>query len=257
MNTIGFDDIPLFRNLDRLERASLVPNLDTEEYPADAVIVRQGAPGDALYIILGGVVSVARTDRGGIRRELARLGPGDCFGEMAILSGAPRSADVTAVTDLTLLKLSKQSFSGLFKKNPSVSAHLSILLARRFATDPTGREFQTPDEADHHPAPVSLLAAEHRPTSLVSHGGLAVKDLFTSSSTIALLITLLICVGTYFATAGNGLSRATVVLGTLLLGATILWSLDVFSYHAVAVALPVMAVLLAGSQPDKAFSGFS
>ncbi|HEY5974728.1 MAG TPA: SLC13 family permease, partial [Geobacteraceae bacterium] len=69
--------------------------------------------------------------------------------------------------------------------------------------------------------------------------------------------TMLICVATYVALAGNGLPRAIVVLGTLLLGATILWSLDVFSYHAVAVALPVMAVLLAGSQPDKAFSGFS
>jgi branched-chain amino acid transport system substrate-binding protein len=63
--------------------------------------------------------------------------------------------------------------------------------------------------------------------------------------------------GAYTILSAKGLSQSHVILITLLLGATILWSMDVFSYHAVTVALPLLAVLFGIAAPEKAFSGFS
>ncbi len=255
MQQIDFDSIPLLRDLNRIERASLVPRLDREERRTGDMIVRQGEPGDALYIILAGTVLVSRRDEGGERTDVAHLGPGECFGEMALLAGMPRTADVTAFTDLSLLRLSRNGFDKLFKSNPSVSVHLSILLARRFSTDLTGNDKTYSEESD--PAGSSLMAADHHPASLISRGGVAIRGIVTQGPTIALLSTLLICLATYTLLSTKGLSHSHVVLNTLLLGATILWSLDLFSYHAVTVALPLLAVLFGIAAPEKAFSGFS
>jgi branched-chain amino acid transport system substrate-binding protein len=255
MQNIDFDKIPLFRELDRLERASLLPSLDREEHPAGHAVVRQGESGDALYVILAGKVRVSRVNEQGERSEVASLGLGECFGEMALLSGAPRRADVIAINDLVLLKLSKKGFEKLFLKHPSVSAHLSVLLARRFASDPTGPG--RPVETDSDPAGSSLLTGDHHPASFISKGGVTIRGLFTQSSTIALAVTLLLCMGAYTILSAKGLSQSHVILITLLLGATILWSMDVFSYHAVTVALPLLAVLFGIAAPEKAFSGFS
>jgi branched-chain amino acid transport system substrate-binding protein len=252
---IDFDSIPLLRDLNRIERASLVPRLDREERSPGDRIVHQGEQGDALYIILAGTVLVSRTDERGERIDVTHLGPGECFGEMALLSGTPRTADVTAVTDLSLLHLSREGFDKLFNSNPSVSAHLSILLARRFSSDPTGDESTHGDEND--PIGSSLMAADHHPASLISKGGVAIRGIVSHGPTIALLATLLICLTTFILLSANGFSHNHVILYTLILGATILWSLDVFSYHAVTVALPLLAVLFGVAAPEKAFSGFS
>lgn len=255
MQQIDFDSIPLLRDLDRIERASLVPRLDREERLAGDRIVSQGERGDALYIILAGTVRISRADKTGEHKDVARLGPGECFGEMALLAGTPRTADVTAITGLSLLRLSRGEFENLFNSNPSVSAHLSILLARRFSNDPTGNDKPYGDESD--PTGATLLTADHHPASLISRGGVAVRGIITHGPTIALLATLLICLVTYTMLSANGFSHTHVILYTLLLGATILWSLDVFSYHAVTVSLPLLAVLFGIAAPERAFSGFS
>jgi CRP-like cAMP-binding protein len=66
-----------------------------------ALIVREGDPGDEAFIITAGHCSVRRRERGEAR-EVGRLGPGDVFGETAILTRAPRSATVVAVDDVTV-----------------------------------------------------------------------------------------------------------------------------------------------------------
>jgi len=252
---IDFDNIPLLRELSRIDRASLVPRFDREERSLGEKIVIQGERGDSLYIILAGIVLVSRTDEADNQHEVARLGPGDCFGEMALLAGIPRTANVTAVTGLSLLRLSRNEFEKLFKSNPSVSAHLSILLARRFANDFTGNDKMYVD--DSGPIGAALMATEHHPASFISRGGVAIRGIFTHGPTVALLMTFLICLTTFFILPTSGFSQSHTILITLLLGATILWSLDVFSYHAVTIALPLLAVLFGIAAPEKAFSGFS
>jgi len=254
---INFDSIPLLSQLNRLERAGLVPSLIRMDLNRGDVVVRQGDPGDALYIILNGQARVHRIDSRMALPVEATITAGECFGEMALLTGSPRTANVEALTDLSLLKLSKKNFDKLFKSNPSVSAHLSVLLAKRFVEDPTGSDC-SPDTETNSVSALQNEAGHHHPSSLISRGGLAIRGLFASSSLIALLATLLICSCSYILLSSvQGLTKTHVVLNTLLIGATILWSLDVFSYHAVTLALPLTAVLFGVAAPEKAFSGFS
>lgn len=255
MQNINFNSIPLFRDLNRIERASLVPQLDREDHRIGDVVVRQGDHGDSLYIILSGTVTVSRIDENGERHHVAQLGPGECFGEVALLAGTPRTADVTAASDLSLLRLSRNSFENLLTSNPAVSTHLSVLLAKRFSNDPTGHDSNGGELSD--PSASSLMSADHHPASLISRGGVAIRGLVTQGPAIALMATSLICLGAYTLLSSKGLSHSHVILNTLLLGAVILWSLDLFSYHAVTVALPLLAVLFGIALPEKAFSGFS
>ena len=255
MHNIDFDRIPLLNKLNRLERAGLVPSLVREERIMGEVIVRQGDRGEALYIILTGTVRVSKVDPRMEKPAVAILSAGDCFGEMALLAGVPRSASVEALTSVSLLRLSRKNFEKLLQSNSSVSTHLATLLARRFGEDPTGSKID-PDSSKTH-IPDLTNEAAHHPGSLISQGGVAIRGLFANSAIIALLGTLLICTFSYTIFSHQGLSKTHAVLNTLLIGATILWSLDVFSYHVVTIALPLVAVLFGVAAPEKAFSGFS
>jgi len=100
-------------------------------YPAESLIFRQGDSGDALYAIARGRVRISRQIGGG-EEALAILGPGEIFGEMAILNpdSAGRSADARAHEDTLLLELSRPRFEGLEKSDPEGCADLSALLCR-------------------------------------------------------------------------------------------------------------------------------
>jgi len=93
----------LFRGVDPEDVARIFARGITSEYPAAHVVFRAGDPGDRLYVILGGAVLIE--DDG---RELARLGRGDMFGEMALADAAPRSATARVMEDASLLALSWQ-----------------------------------------------------------------------------------------------------------------------------------------------------
>ena len=100
-------------------------------YPAESVLFREGDPGDALYVIARGRVRISRRIAGG-EEALAILGPGEIFGEMAILDPAAtgRSADARAHENALLLALTRSRFEGLEKADPDGCADLSALLCR-------------------------------------------------------------------------------------------------------------------------------
>ena len=81
----------LFRHLGATERDVLLENFVPVTAPSGRVIVREGEPGDRFYVVRSGEV---RVTRGGA--EVARLGPGEAFGETALLLGVPRTATVRA-----------------------------------------------------------------------------------------------------------------------------------------------------------------
>lgn len=118
--------VPLFSRLsDRGLRAILKSAAD-KEFKAGTKIVSEGDTGVGFYLILSGGAEVRR---GGER--LAKLGKGSFFGEMSLLDGAPRSADVIATEDTRCLVLSPWAMKGLIAGYPEVALGMLEELARR------------------------------------------------------------------------------------------------------------------------------
>src|SRR3954469_1979492 len=85
-----------FAELDETELVKIARLLREQKFAENDLIFDQGAAGDALYVVLQGRVRIATTDTFGRERVLAFSGPGEFFGDMAVLTGAPRSANATA-----------------------------------------------------------------------------------------------------------------------------------------------------------------
>jgi len=97
--------LPFFKGLDPVELDRILPRLHTMRVPAGEAVVHEGDPGDRYYLIREGE---AETSVGG--RVVNRMGKGTGFGEIALLTGKPRTATVTAVSDLVLAALGRREF---------------------------------------------------------------------------------------------------------------------------------------------------
>src|SRR5262245_48920282 len=84
--------VPFFADLTPAQLAQLTQAGRSSALASGQIVFREGDPGDALYVVLSGHAAVNRTDTGGQTVELAKLAPGDFFGELALIDGAPRSA---------------------------------------------------------------------------------------------------------------------------------------------------------------------
>ena len=84
------------------------------------------ATGDALYLVIDGKVRVHKQDR-----VIAELGERECFGEMAILDAAPRSATVTALTETAMLKITREDFQEIMTEKPEIAMGIIKVLTRR------------------------------------------------------------------------------------------------------------------------------
>ena len=122
----SLESVPLFRDsssevLDRLAEA-----MTEFEFAADAPIVQQGQVGNGLYIVVsGGVSIVAGSD------ELARLGPGEFFGELSVIDQQPRAASVYAVGDTVCLALASWDLMVVLEQEPHVAVNMLKGLAAR------------------------------------------------------------------------------------------------------------------------------
>lgn len=114
-----------------------IAQLCTEvEVPAGRVLCREGEAGHEFFVIESGSVSVST---GG--QDVATLGPGDFFGELALLDAGPRTATVTAATDAQLLVVSRQEFAGLLEEEPLVAVRmLPAIGARLRQRTPAGQQ---------------------------------------------------------------------------------------------------------------------
>jgi CRP-like cAMP-binding protein len=97
-----------------------------------AQIVKQGDPDDGMYLVLDGELRV-RLMIGGKETILATLGPGECFGEIALFDQGPRSADVIANRDSILLKISSEAFDKLRREAPELSAPILFAISKTLA----------------------------------------------------------------------------------------------------------------------------
>lgn len=123
---------------DRLSRIDVLSPLSPEEHAAIAAatrvhtfakgetIIRHGSAGDSMFVVYEGNVSVRVDDD-----EIARLGEGDFFGEMALLTGETRAADVVALTDVTAIELAKDALQPVLQEHPELAAAISARITER------------------------------------------------------------------------------------------------------------------------------
>src|SRR4051812_38567308 len=137
-------NVKLFAELGTESLTKLGSALKSAEFPASEVIVREGAPGVSMYIIRSGLVEVRKKDpTTGIDFLVAQLGEGAAVGEMALLTGRPRSATVTTVQATVVFTLTRSDFRNLLTQHPEISLGLARILAERVeeATKHVGIDF--------------------------------------------------------------------------------------------------------------------
>ncbi|HET6317653.1 MAG TPA: cyclic nucleotide-binding domain-containing protein, partial [Chloroflexota bacterium] len=123
----------LFAELDEPELAKIARLLREHKFAENDVIFNQGDAGDAMYVILEGRVRIATTDNFGRERVLAFYGPAEFFGDMAVLTGAPRSATASASIDVRLLQLRKDDFDALVANNVGIMRGMLRVMVERQA----------------------------------------------------------------------------------------------------------------------------
>lgn len=140
-DTIGHTSVDLA--VDLLRRVSLFADLETEELGAIARIVRyrhspkgtlilaQDDPGSVGFLIVAGAVDVLLESEDGRQFIIARLGPGDHFGEMTLLDTEPRSATVIATADTDLLVMRRDEFLAELLRHPRIMLRMLVSLSRR------------------------------------------------------------------------------------------------------------------------------
>jgi hypothetical protein len=121
--------IKIFANMSDDQILQFGRFLELNHFRRFAEIVRQGNPGDAMYFILDGEVRV-RLMIGDRETQIATLGRGDFFGEISLFDHGPRSADVVANDDVTLLKLSAASFQKLAESSPDLATPFLMAMGR-------------------------------------------------------------------------------------------------------------------------------
>jgi CRP/FNR family cyclic AMP-dependent transcriptional regulator len=118
--------VQLFSACSKRDLSRIAALADEIDVPAGRVLMRQGDLGREAFVIANG--RARATIRG---KRSAKLGPGECFGEMALLHQAPRSATVTAETDMRLLVLGTRQFSALIEDVPVVGRRVLAAVAER------------------------------------------------------------------------------------------------------------------------------
>jgi cAMP-dependent protein kinase regulator len=124
---------PLFEILGDVEREAIVKEMEVETHDEGSVIITEGDPGASMYLIASGEVKVYTrgTGGGGGTLYLARLGEGDFFGEVSVLTGKPRTATITASQRTELLRLDKEKLDGVLVKHPGLRKVLDDFYQQR------------------------------------------------------------------------------------------------------------------------------
>src|SRR5437870_5605165 len=123
----------LFAELPDDELARIARLLKERKISENDEIFAQGETGDGMFVILQGRVRIATTDNFGRERVLAFYGPGEFFGDMAVLTGAPRSASATASTNVRLLQLRKDDFDMLVATSVGMMRGMMRVMVERQA----------------------------------------------------------------------------------------------------------------------------
>jgi CRP/FNR family cyclic AMP-dependent transcriptional regulator len=124
-------NVSLFEGLSQTQLDRLGERAVTRSYPKGAIIISEGDEAGTLYIVISGSVKVYLSDDAGKEVILSTLGPGEHFGELALLDDTPRSASVATCEPCKLLLVQKAALREVIVSEPDMSLHMMRGLARR------------------------------------------------------------------------------------------------------------------------------
>lgn len=122
--------VPLFEHCSKKDLRAIAQIADQVDFRAGKVLIEEGDRGREFFVIVDGQVDVRRKGR-----KVATLGPGDFIGEMALLSKAPRTATVTAVTAIDVMVIGDRAFLDLLNRMPDLWLKVARALAERAAAN--------------------------------------------------------------------------------------------------------------------------
>jgi type IV pilus assembly protein PilB len=165
----SLSDLPLFSGLAPTDCAAIEGRMRKRDYAPQSVIVREGTPGDAAFVILSGLVAVRRRDAAsGVEFMLSELGPGQMFGEMALLTRRPRVATVVALEPTTCAVLERSDFEQVLREHAEIALGFARVMADRLehANEQAGIGFVSLSRLKIDPRVLGLLPPplvnEHR-----------------------------------------------------------------------------------------------
>jgi CRP-like cAMP-binding protein/polyferredoxin len=123
--------VDIFKELPEEDLTALIPHLIEKTFPAGITLIYRGDPGSSMFMIRDGTLVVTLKNAEGIEYPLSTMKPGDIFGEMALMTGEPRSANVKTLSATRLFELNQQSFFDLILTFPALNESLLRLLIQR------------------------------------------------------------------------------------------------------------------------------
>ncbi len=124
------ESIPLFATLTEDEKDAIASSMTRRTYQKGSVIASKGSKLTSLMIMRTGVAALQRVE-GGRPVELARLSPGDLFGERGVLVDAAEAGDTTALTFVVIYEITKEDLAAVMRDRPALAEELGVLLSRR------------------------------------------------------------------------------------------------------------------------------
>ena len=122
----------LLQGVSDAEIARLAAICEERQMAAGTTVFIENMPGESLFVVRSGSVRVSRMFAEGDEKNLVVLGPGDIFGEMAIIDGMPRAATARVAEDAELISLRKKDFEGLCQSDPALCLKLVVNIVRGF-----------------------------------------------------------------------------------------------------------------------------
>ncbi len=157
-------NLPLFGDLDDEELVEIWNHVQTRSYKKSNIILFEEDSGDSLFIIKDGKVKITRLSEEGREVILSILGEGEFFGEMSILDGEARSANVIALADSEVFVLKRQDFINILTSNPQIAITLLEELAARIRKSDQQIEYLSLADAENRVAMTLLRLAEESGT---------------------------------------------------------------------------------------------
>ncbi|MBW6508196.1 MAG: cyclic nucleotide-binding domain-containing protein [Desulfuromonadales bacterium] len=133
VNLDGLKDSPLFKGLAAKEMELFGTFLTPQQISAGKTIYIENMTGESLYLLSKGAVRISQMLAEGDEQTLVILGPGDTFGELAVIDGGPRAATARVVEDVSLFALLRKDYYQLCNNNPRLGMQLTLNLFRSFS----------------------------------------------------------------------------------------------------------------------------
>ena len=149
--------VPIFRMLGKESIDFIVERLKFKSFDGDYTICKIGDPGDTMFIIITGGVDIIIHDKEGNQQVVATLGPGDYFGEMALLTGEPRSATVKTTEASEMFLLVQKDFDVILEKFPSISLSMGKVVSKRLR-ETLNKALEMPRQGTKEAGPSGSLA---------------------------------------------------------------------------------------------------